>query len=75
MRQDVLGALFVSIVSSIVVLATYRPEKNESRLLVFWTLIASTSVAFVISFAVLYFFFRYSTAAAEMNIIRTHPNF
>lgn len=75
MRQDILGALFVSIVSAVVVLATYRPEKNESRILVFWTLIASTIFAFVISFAVLFFFFKYSSAAAEMNIIRSHPNF
>ena len=75
MRQDLIGAIFVTLVSAVVVLATYRPEKNESKLLVFWTLIAASAAAFVLSFLVLYVFFTYSTAAAEMNVIRAPPNF
>jgi hypothetical protein len=75
MRQDLIGALFVTLISAVVVLATYRPEKNESKGLVFWTLIAASAAAFGLSFVVLYVFFTYSTAAAEMNVIRAPPNF
>ena len=75
MRQDVTGAIFVSSICGIVVLATYRPEKNESKSRVFVTLGVAMLFAFLLSFAILYTFFATSKNAAEANIIRTPPEF
>lgn len=75
MRQELLGALFVTAVCLVVVLATYRPEKNEPRTRLVWTLLVAGGFAFLVSLGVLYVFFAYSTKAAEMNIIRAPPNF
>ncbi len=75
MRHDVIGALFVACVCGIVVLATYRPEKTEGRSRIFMTLAVAMLFAFGVSLAMLYVFFSFSTRAAEMNIIRSPPNF
>jgi hypothetical protein len=73
MRQDILGATFVAAVCGVVVLATYRPEKGEGRFKIFATLIVAMLFAFLTSLAVLCAFFAYSSA--EMNIIRSPPDF
>jgi uncharacterized membrane protein len=75
MRQDVVGAVFVATICGIVVLATYRPEKNESKVRIFVTLGASMLFAFALSFAILYMFFANSRAAAEAAIIKSPPDF
>ena len=76
MRQDLLGAAFVASVCGVVVLATYRPEKNESRIRIFVVLFLAMLFAFVLSFAILLAFFSYTyKASAEMNIIKAPPDF
>ena len=75
MRQDVIGASFVAAICGVVVLATYRPEKNEARSKIFVTLALASLFAFLLSFAVLCAFFAFSTKTAEMNIIRAPPDF
>jgi len=75
MRQDLLGAALVSIVSTVVVLATYRPEKNEGQYKKATTIIVAALFAFALSFVILFLFFTYSIHGAPLNVIRTEPNF
>ena len=75
MRQEVVGATFVACVCGLVVLGTYRPEKNEGKLRIFVILTIAMSFAFLLSLLLLYAFFSYSDKAVTMNMIKTPPNF
>lgn len=75
MRPDVLGSIMVTGVSTLVVLATYRPEKNEKRLKKFFVVGLAALFAFGLSFLVLFLFFAYSAYGAQMNVIRSEPDF
>ncbi len=75
LSQDVAGALFVTVVSTAVALLTYRPERGESKLVLARTMLIAAAIAFVVSFATLYLFFRYSHASAELNVIKGPPEF
>lgn len=74
MRQDILGALFVSGVSGLTVLATYRPEKNESRIRIFIVLFLAMIFAFTLALILLFIYFEYA-CKPEANIINTPPDF
>lgn len=75
MRPELMGSIMVAFVSTVVVLATYRAEKNETTLKKLFVIGLAALFSFGLAFFILFIFFTYSSYGAELNILRGEPDF